>query len=169
MKLFFLGPRILGIRPGIALGRKDFPGKGPGAIQGSFLYVIDDRRGHVKIGVTTDPRGRLAALQTANPRPLVFATIWATPGDGYAVEAAAHTVLERFRMAGEWFSVTPTVAVAAVGAAAQGLAQPLLPVTLDHVDQILAQVAAMAKPRTDWFKVVVAAILALSGLKWIFR
>jgi hypothetical protein len=57
MRFFFMGPRILGIRPGISLGASDFRkafaprGVTAGTMTGSFVYVIEGAAGHHKIGV----------------------------------------------------------------------------------------------------------------------
>jgi hypothetical protein len=63
MRLFFSGPRILGIRPGISFGAEDLFGGRRRWTQrpigepmtGSFVYVVRGGRNLVKIGTTTLP------------------------------------------------------------------------------------------------------------------
>lgn len=139
MHFFFSGPRIFGIRPGIVLGPRDFrPLIRAAPIQGSFVYVIQGAPGLVKIGVTTDPRTRLANLQTGSPYPLEFVAIAATPGDGYDIEATAHLALGLYQVSGEWFRISPRAAVEELARAARRLGQPLLSVSPEQVDTILA-------------------------------
>lgn len=143
MKLFFLGPRIFGIRPGlIARPRELFPARVLGAPEqttGSFLYVIRGTHGLVKIGMTMDPQARLAALQTGSPFPLELIYIAAVPDDaGYAVEQAAHALLEQSRVSGEWFSCRPDRASQAVEQAAASLGIPLLRTPPELVERILS-------------------------------
>ena len=38
----------------------------------AWVYVVSDRRGHVKVGMSEDVASRLAGLQGANPLPLVL-------------------------------------------------------------------------------------------------
>jgi len=137
MRLFFLGPRILGIRTGISINPRDLvPQRPAGTLEGSFVYVVQGTHGLVKIGVSQDPNQRLAALQTGSPFPLTMPYISATPGTGFDIEAEAHRLLDQHRVQGEWFSVRPSRAVEAIGQAAASLGQPLLPVTADMAERI---------------------------------
>jgi hypothetical protein len=141
MRFFLFGPRILGIRPGISFGAEDFGRRTHRApaepMTGSFVYVVRGDHNLVKIGVTTNPRARLASLRTASAFPIDFSYIAVTPGTGFDIEQAAHTMLASHRCNGEWFDVAPEMAVAAIAGAAHKLGHPLLPVTLDRADQIL--------------------------------
>jgi hypothetical protein len=143
MRLFFLGPRLFGglIRPGISLGPNDFRSRRSGRpppIEGAFIYLITGPPGMVKVGVTTDPRGRLATLQTGSAYPLKFAAIMATPGTGYVVEARIHEILQAYRASGEWFRVSPTRTLFAIRQALDELEEPALSVSLEQADDILA-------------------------------
>jgi hypothetical protein len=92
----------------------------------------------VKVGTTTNPRARLASLRTGSAFPIDCSYIAVTPGDsGAEIERAAHTLLDRHRLNGEWFGAAPELAVAALNAAAYMIGQPLLQVTLDNCDRIL--------------------------------
>ncbi len=84
-----------------------------------FVYVIGPAVGLQKIGLTTDPRSRMATLQTAIPFDLVLHLALRVPfGDAHAIERRAHRALAHVCARNEWFTVTPAVAVAAVRAAA---------------------------------------------------
>jgi hypothetical protein len=173
MRFFLTGPRFFGIRPGIILGPEDFrrPLTGPGTIQGSFLYVIQGAAGFVKIGVTTDPRARLAALQTGSPYPLAFVAIAATPGPGFDIEEAAHALLDSQRAEGEWFRVNPRLAMEAIAVAARGLGQPLLDVSLDRAEQILAiarDAPASSAPRPRLWPWIVGFLALVLGFYQAF-
>ena len=104
MRVFFSGPRILGIRPGISFGPEDFGGsrkrtQRPAAgepIAGSFVYVVRGDHNLVKIGTTTDPRARLASPRTASAFPIDYSYIAVTPDNsGPLIEGAAHDLLDR--------------------------------------------------------------------------
>jgi hypothetical protein len=147
MRLFLLGPRILGIRPGISFVAEDFgrgrrTQRGPAEpMTGSFVYAIRGDHNMVKIGVSTNPNARLASLRTASAFPIDFSYIAVTPGTGFDIEAGAHEMLKSHRCNGEWFDVQPEMAVAAIAGAAHKLGQPILPVTAEVANQIL-QIAA---------------------------
>src|ERR1700681_3444478 len=120
MRFFLIGPRILGIRPGISFGANELlrlsakpKHRKPGEpITGSFVYVIRGDHDLVKVGVTTNPTARLAQLRTASAFPIDYAYLAVTPGDSRAaIEAATHTLLDKHRCNGEWFDVAPEMAV----------------------------------------------------------
>src|SRR5690348_5185803 len=116
MRFFFSGPRIGFIRPGVIF---DVPRWRPGAptAPGGFVYVISGAHGLCKIGISSDPDARIATLRTSSPYALDLAYV--TPAqDAFAVEQEAHQMLSRFRANGEWFGVTPMVAIRAVQEAA---------------------------------------------------
>ncbi len=117
----FVSRRVGPFRMGASFGARDFRRGRQAAYQqpssGDHVYVVEGN-GAVKIGVTGDLQARMAQLQTGSPYPLHLA--YSTPvwGDAYAVEAEAHAMLGRHRLAGEWFGVPADVAVAAVSGAA---------------------------------------------------
>jgi hypothetical protein len=143
MRLFFMGPRIRGIRPGISFGPNDFrkvfgtSTTAKGAMTGSFVYVIEGQAGHHKIGVSRDRIQRLAELQTGSPVPLRFAYIGATPGLGYNIEGRAHELLDAHRKEGEWFLVPASIAIGATLEAASRLGEPIQQVQPEMVPQII--------------------------------
>jgi len=146
MRFFFIGPRVMGIRPGISLRPSDlrrfFGATTPlerGAMTGSFVYVIEGVTGHYKIGVSVDPIRRLAELQTGSPVPLRFAYIGVTPGNGYDIEGRAHELLDAHRKEGEWFLVPASIAIGATLEAAMRLGEPIQQVQPEIVPQIIFQ------------------------------
>jgi hypothetical protein len=158
MRVFFMGPRIFGIRPGISFGAEDFgrvrrTQRGPGEpMTGGFVYVVRGDHNLIKVGVTTNPRARLASLRTGSAFPIEYAYIAVTPGDsGAEIESAAQTLLEKHRCNGEWFDGQPEMAVAALAGAAHKLGHPLLPVTLETSDQILRIASAGGQDSSNEF------------------
>jgi hypothetical protein len=55
----------------------------------------------VKIGHTTDPKKRLASLQTGQPLQLTL--LWSQEGD---CESYLHVKFAEYRVRGEWFDLT---------------------------------------------------------------
>lgn len=113
--------RVGPFRIGSSFGPRDFRGRQSfrtaARQSGDYVYVVQGH-GAVKIGVTSDLDGRLASLQTGSPYPLDMVYSIPIAGDAYAVEAEAHDMLDRHRLAGEWFVVPADVAVAAINGAA---------------------------------------------------
>jgi len=72
-----------------------------------YVYVIHATgTNRIKLGYTTNPQGRLAALQTASPFPLQMLACW--PGSR-ARENRLHRYMAQFRQVGEWFEVQPFI------------------------------------------------------------
>ncbi len=93
-----------------------------------FVYVIGPVAGLQKVRLATDPRTRLAALQTACPFDLVLHVAVAVPfGEAHAIKRRAHRALARCCVRNEWFDTSPAEAVAAVRAAAEPVPAPLQP------------------------------------------
>jgi hypothetical protein len=83
-----------------------------------YIYVIGPQNGLQKVGFATDPRSRLASIQTASPIDLVLHASIAVPfGQAHSVERLAHEMLAHCRARNEWFDTTPAEAIAAVHAA----------------------------------------------------
>lgn len=78
-----------------------------------FVYVIAMDLRHHKIGISGRPEARLAQLQTSHPRPLQLLFVLKT-NRAVTVERAAHNILRRQRLLGEWFEVDAAAAIAAV-------------------------------------------------------
>jgi Meiotically up-regulated gene 113 len=158
MRFFLLGPRIGWFRPGISFGHRELtqaikPRTARSTGGGAFLYVIQ-MRGLCKIGVSQVPFSRMAQLQTASPDKLKLAYSAVTPGDGYDIEAMAHSMLDPYHVNGEWFREQPEMAVAALAGAAFKLEQPLAQLTEDQSRRTVAiarsgqYVAATRQPGT---------------------
>lgn len=174
MRLFFFGPRILGVRPGISLGPEDFRRRGmpletASGIDGSFIYVITGPPGMVKVGVTKNPRLRFATLQTGCPYPLKLVTLLATPGTGFVVEARIHEILDDHRATGEWFRCSPARSLFAVRQALDELEEPALSVSLERAEEILsiAHNAPAGSGRRPWYLGWTFPILAGVGTFWV--
>ncbi len=85
-----------------------------------FVYVIGPHVGLQKVGIATDPKQRLATLQTACPFDLYLHLAVAVPfGEAHAIERGAHRHLARSCVRNEWFEATPKEAIEAVEAAAK--------------------------------------------------
>lgn len=132
MKLWFSGPSFFGIRPGVSFdaGQSTQRQTAP-RVDGSFVYVVRGDHNMIKIGVTTNPAARLAQLRTGSPFPIEYAFIGATPGNGYDIEQAAHAMLAPHRVNGEWFDVSPELAISAVMGAAGKLGRAMAPASLE--------------------------------------
>jgi hypothetical protein len=72
----------------------------------SWVYFIGYPNGSVKIGVSGDPRRRLADLQRSTPEPLELLAV--AQGD-HAVEALLHKVFAPDHVRGEWFRRSETL------------------------------------------------------------
>jgi hypothetical protein len=138
---------------------------------GGFIYVACDKetRQPVKIGISSNPNSRLAQLRTASSSPLSFAYIGALNSSGYAIERAAHQMLARYRMNGEWFNCAPEIAVAAISVASSQLGEPIASVDPSRVDEIVAAVSGGAsrsiKSALTWcYLIIVAAIIGVGIL-----
>lgn len=145
MRLWFGGPRVFGIRPGISFGREDLrwlsrPNKTEPSTRpaGSFLYVIKDERGRSKIGTSANPGQRLRELQTGSAERLALAYIGApdcgTP-EAVRIERSAHDLLDHHRSVGEWFDVPPGIAVSAIAGTAYALNVRLAEIGADKIDE----------------------------------
>jgi hypothetical protein len=89
------------------------------APQHRHVYVIGPPVGLQKVGLATDPKQRLATLQTACPFDLFLHLAVAVPfAEAHAIERRAHRLLARSCVRNEWFEVSPADAIAAVKSAA---------------------------------------------------
>lgn len=155
MRLWFMGPRFLGIRPGISVPvgqqsrtRQKSPGE---QANGGFVYVVRGDHNLTKIGITTNPRARIAQLKTASAFPIDYAFLAATPGSTFDIEQTAHKDLDSHRVNGEWFDVSPEAAMAAVMGAAAKLGQQLTPTTLDDADKAIGAMSNASQPSNAGF------------------
>lgn len=123
-RIWFSGPRMGPIRPGISFGLGPRP-KQPrqretAPASGQCVYVIEGSHGAIKIGISSDPEKRRATLQTGAPHHLFLAFAIYAGDAAFDVEQEAHAILDAHRMPGEWFAVSKELAIATVyGAAAR--------------------------------------------------
>jgi hypothetical protein len=78
------------------------------------VYLIEQPdAGHTKIGISVNPRGRMAQLQYANPCDLVLRyTLKSVSGHSSVVlEGQLHRYFSRWRGHGEWFKLSADVIV----------------------------------------------------------
>lgn len=94
------------------------------AIREGFVYVITHRYlgGRVKIGHARDPHKRLQQANCWCPQKLFRLAYAELFGDRLVAEASVHKFLEGRRHEGEWFEVTPQMAVEAINNAKQEVA-----------------------------------------------
>jgi hypothetical protein len=85
----------------------------------SFVYVVQNgERGPVKIGAAGSVLSRLIQLQIGNPVELIVPAV-VMCGARHQIELAAHGLLEKHWVRGEWFDVSPLEAVEAITQAAE--------------------------------------------------
>lgn len=153
MRLFFTGPRIFGIRPGVSLAPSELfkrPQSGRGEMTGSFVYVVKGEHGRSKIGVSTNPLSRLNDLQTGSAHRLEFAYVAVTPGNGYDIEGEVKQLMQRHRTNGgeEWFDVPPETLVAALHGVSHQIGQPVQQVSPEWIPEIIRQASLPAPTQT---------------------
>ena len=101
----------------VSAGRERAVSRTPPPVR--YVYVIGPAAGLQKVGLATDPRARLAALQTVCPFDLHLHVAVSVPfGEAHAIERRAHRALAKACVRNEWFAVSPAEAVAAVREAA---------------------------------------------------
>ena len=177
MRFFFAGPRILGQRIGVSFGPEDLRRlkASSAATQerraSAFVYVIRKAiSGHVKIGIAADPTERLRTLQTGSSEPLEIVYACAVQSNnGVSVELATHDILQKYRLTGEWFEVSPEIAVAAIAAASHRLNDPIVQIPVNRIGDVVAiatQRDTASQPRKPWSPVRVFA--TIFGLAVIF-
>lgn len=122
MRFFLYGFKLpLGFRGGMSLSPRDFrpmPAPPPRPILLSSVYVIATDDGLCKIGVSRNPEGRLAQLQTGCPQKLHIAYVCILADRAYEVEEFAHIALGKKAAGGEWFKCTEQEAIEAVNRSA---------------------------------------------------
>lgn len=88
-------------------------GAGPLTEERQRVYVVGAVGHPTKIGIAKDVDTRLAALNTSSAVRL-RAYFHIEVDDARATEAAAHHALADYRLNGEWFDVTPELAIETV-------------------------------------------------------
>ena len=74
-------------------------------VKGSFLYLIEDQHGNIKIGHSNDVTKRLKEFQTANSSALRITGHYSCKSARQAkkAEQLLHKACEKHRISGEWF------------------------------------------------------------------
>ena|ERR1700730_4941300 len=105
MRFWLSGPRFMGIRPGVSFSPSDLRAKPRRptnknataklavASPVSYIYVIYGEHNMVEIGITTNPKARLAALKTSSAFPISYAFIGSVSGNAIDMEKEAHSLL----------------------------------------------------------------------------
>jgi hypothetical protein len=71
-----------------------------------YVYLIQKNKSRIyKIGISTNPRGRLANLQTSNPDTLRLIHTWQVK-EPYKTERLLHDMFAASRLQGEWFALS---------------------------------------------------------------
>lgn len=83
------------------------------------IYVLKAKSGPIKIGKANNVRQRISSMQVGSPDALDIIFSAETSGDAGEVELRAHAILAAGHVQGEWFNVTPDVAISAVIRAAR--------------------------------------------------
>jgi hypothetical protein len=120
---------------------------------------------------------QLAQLRSTSESPLNFAYIGVTPSESYDIERAAHVALAGHRANGEWFTVEPVEAVAAIAGAAFRLHWPILQLSVDQATRTVAvaraeDAMALRQGRDPgvlqgWLVLVAIWIAAMLLVAWI--
>lgn len=170
MRIGFSGPRIFGIRPWFSFPIGAFrikPQRPPGPrLTGAFVYVIRGDHNMVKVGVTTNPSARIASLRTGSAFPIDFAFIGATPGSGMDIERRAHQSLARYSCTGEWFDVSPEIAISAVLGAAAKLGRHIVATNESEANMALQIISNYdrGKPEVGWLPFIMFLIAGWAAL-----
>jgi hypothetical protein len=102
----------------------------------------------VSVSMTARVTGCLSAIAAAQ----------VTTGTGFDIEKEAHSILSKYSCHGEWFDVSPELAMAAVTGAAARLGQPLQQVDEKTAALVLQIASGKSAPRKQ-------SLGALDGLK----
>lgn len=78
-----------------------------------YVYAIQ-AGSRFKVGWSSDPERRRRDLQTGQPETLVIAAVWPDP-DATKIERLMHSILDPYRVRGEWFECPIETVIAAWG------------------------------------------------------
>ena len=81
--------------------------KKPAVVKKHYLYAISNGQ-QIKLGMSSNVKGRLKALQTSSPSELVI--LWSyyianTPAEAIKIEKKLHRACKQFHIRGEWFGM----------------------------------------------------------------
>ncbi|NPU23936.1 GIY-YIG nuclease family protein [Bradyrhizobium denitrificans] len=133
----------------------------------AYVYVISGEHGRQKIGVSDEPRRRLAELQTGSPFALKFEFVGEVENGGAGpVEVETHFMLNQHKAPGgdEWFVVPPDVAITAVMATAHRLGYRIKPVDPDASGR--APISIGPQPWHHWMTAI-AAVPLIVLMAWL--
>lgn len=95
----------------------------------TFVYMVVTEtpvgvRPHVKVGISSNPKSRLASLQTGSPYEITIAMLWAfnSRNDAASLEREFHIRNSSARLSGEWFDLPLTEAYESLSACFKRLA-----------------------------------------------
>ncbi len=71
-----------------------------------YVYLLESD-GFYKIGVASEPHGRIRELQTGNPHKINLIANCKTE-NAHGTEWFIHSILSKFNVQGEWFRLTST-------------------------------------------------------------
>lgn len=142
MRFFLYGLRLpLHLRGGVSFGPRDFkrtpPRPTPRQLLPPSVYVIATNDGLCKIGVSCNPEGRLAQLQTGCPHHLHIAYVCVVKDQAYEVEGFAHMLLGRQAIGGEWFKCSENEAIEAVNRSAASYGKKIKDIAPEKKSPIL--------------------------------
>lgn len=92
-----------------------------------FLYVAGNPNGPVKVGFSTNPIGRVAALRNSSPEDVRLIKCFSVGSSNQvkAVESAVHLAMSEHRAKGEWFNLSADDAASAIERIASACGLPL--------------------------------------------
>lgn len=70
-----------------------------------YVYILKADNGLYKIGMSSNPKGRIKAIRTASPVKVVLYRLFYSSNMADA-EAMLHLMFEDFRVCGEWFNLS---------------------------------------------------------------
>jgi len=123
-------------------------------IEKSHVYVVEGALNVCKIGKTIDIRARISALQTGHPIKLTLHLALPMPKSfARQVERETHKALHTSRQTGEWFTVSPSVAIATVKTVASrfvpDMDDDLLRASLACIDRVHTALKQMHQTRLE--------------------
>lgn len=72
--------------------------------EAQLLYIIQAANGHVKIGISSRPRGRLKSLSVGSPLDIELVATADVPYPK-EIEKSLHERFEKYNVKGEWFDL----------------------------------------------------------------
>jgi hypothetical protein len=73
-------------------------------LSAKYVYLISKGNGHFKIGITSNPKGRLSQIRIVEPNAEILHNFWAD--DAFKAESILHCTYKHKNIGGEWFSLS---------------------------------------------------------------